>query len=72
MYYICRSILHIKNTSLWAYDEKHKTKIQHIVTSISIKNNIFQMSLGRLDNCVNLKFIGYLFDTCTQHQDESF
>jgi len=27
MYYIRRSVLHIKNTSLWAYDVKHKTKI---------------------------------------------
>jgi len=26
-----------KNTSLWAYDVKHKTKIYHIVTSIPIE-----------------------------------
>jgi len=30
------------------------------------------MLLGYLDNCVNLKFIGILFDTCMQHQDGSF
>jgi len=37
MYYTCRFVLHIKNTSLWAYDVKHKTKIYRVVTSIPIE-----------------------------------
>jgi len=41
MYYICRSVLHIKNTSLRAYDVKHKTKVYHTVTSIPMKKQQF-------------------------------